>query len=119
MSLRHIRIYQNVVWALQCSKHIPKMYAQHLLGSARGMHGEGIVLSYLVSSRGIEVDKAKVDVITSLPNPTLSMGSALILGHAGFYRRFIKNFSKIALPLSKLLQRDVDFVFDEACVEAF
>ncbi|RDX97398.1 hypothetical protein CR513_19828, partial [Mucuna pruriens] len=66
---------------------------------------EGIVLGYLVSSRGIEIDKAKVDIIASLPNPA-SM-------------RCIKNISKIALPLSKLLQKDVDFIFYHPYVEAF
>ncbi|RDY02257.1 Retrovirus-related Pol polyprotein from transposon 17.6, partial [Mucuna pruriens] len=60
---------------------------------------KGIVLGHLVSNRGIEVNKAKVDVITSLPNLAL--------------------VREIALPLSKLPQKDVDFVFDEACVEAF
>ena len=41
------------------------------------------------------------------------------LGHAGFYRRFIKDFSKIAKPLSNLLNKDVLFVFNEECLEAF
>ncbi|RDY06198.1 putative mitochondrial protein, partial [Mucuna pruriens] len=78
-----------------------------------------IVLGHLVSNRGIKVDKAKVDVITSLPNPALVWDVRSFLGHAVFYRLFIRNFSKIALTLSNLLQKDVDFVFDEACVEAF
>ncbi|RDY04054.1 Retrovirus-related Pol polyprotein from transposon 17.6, partial [Mucuna pruriens] len=64
---------------------------------------EGIVLGHLVSNRGIEVDKSKIDIITSLPNPTSMWEVRSFLGHAGFYRRFIKNFSKLALPLSKLL----------------
>ncbi|RDX66442.1 Retrovirus-related Pol polyprotein, partial [Mucuna pruriens] len=67
---------------------------------------EGIMLGHLVSNRGIEVDKAKIDIITSLPNPTSVREVRSFLGHAGFYRRFIKNFSKLALPLSKLLQKD-------------
>ena len=41
------------------------------------------------------------------------------LGHVGFYMRFIQDFNKKALPLSKLLQKDIDFVFDEWCIEAF
>ncbi|RDX71152.1 Retrovirus-related Pol polyprotein from transposon 17.6, partial [Mucuna pruriens] len=80
---------------------------------------EGIVLGHLVSSRGIEVDKSKIDIITSLPNPAFVQEVHSFLVHAGFYRRFIKNFNKIALPLSKLLQKDVDFNFDQPCVEAF
>ncbi|RDX83356.1 Retrovirus-related Pol polyprotein from transposon 17.6, partial [Mucuna pruriens] len=58
-------------------------------------------------------------MITSLPNPTLVREVFSFLGHAGFYRRFIKNFNKIALPLSKLLQKNVAFEFDQHCIEAF
>ncbi|RDX94156.1 Retrovirus-related Pol polyprotein, partial [Mucuna pruriens] len=80
---------------------------------------EGIVLGHLVSNRGIEVDKAKIDIITSLPNPASVREVRSFLGHAGFYRRFIKNFSKLALPLSRLLQKDVEFNFDQPYIEAF
>ncbi|RDY01579.1 Retrovirus-related Pol polyprotein from transposon 17.6, partial [Mucuna pruriens] len=73
---------------------------------------KGIVLGHLVSNRGIEVDKSKIDVITSLPNPTSVWEVRSFLRHAGFYTRFIKNFSKLALPLSKLL-------FDQPYIEAF
>ncbi|RDY01982.1 Retrovirus-related Pol polyprotein from transposon 17.6, partial [Mucuna pruriens] len=69
--------------------------------------------------QGIEVDKAKIDVITSLPNPTSMWEVCSFLGHAGFYQIFIKNFSKLALPLSKLLQKDVEFNFDQPCIGAF
>ncbi|RDX85941.1 Retrovirus-related Pol polyprotein from transposon opus, partial [Mucuna pruriens] len=80
---------------------------------------EGIVLGHLVSSRGIEVDKAKVDIITSLCNLASMREVRSFLGHAGFYRRFIKNFNKIALPLSKLHHKDVGFDFNQPCMEAF
>ncbi|RDX72866.1 Retrovirus-related Pol polyprotein from transposon 17.6, partial [Mucuna pruriens] len=70
---------------------------------------EGIVLGHLVSTRGIEVDRAKIDVIPSLPNLTPPLCG----------KRFIKDFSKIAQPLSKLLRKDADFVFDQPCVDAF
>ncbi|RDX87923.1 hypothetical protein CR513_30535, partial [Mucuna pruriens] len=72
----------------------------------------GIVLGHLVSNKGIEVDKSKIDIITSLPKPAFVREVRSFLGHAGFYRRFIKNFSKLALPLSKLLQKDVEFKTD-------
>ncbi|CAM8921953.1 unnamed protein product [Rhodiola kirilowii] len=80
---------------------------------------EGIVLGHLISSRGVEVDKAKVQVIEQLPHPKDQKGVRSFLGHAGFYRRFIKDFSKIAKPLTHLLCNDVKFDFDEGCLEAF
>ena len=63
---------------------------------------EGIVLGHLVSKRGIEVDKAKIDVIEHLPPPVNVKGIRSFLGHVGFYRRFIKDFSQIARPLTNL-----------------
>ncbi|XP_058213682.1 uncharacterized protein LOC131325434 [Rhododendron vialii] len=80
---------------------------------------KGIVLGHIVSKRGIEVDKAKVDLISRLPPPTSVKQIRSFLGHAGFYRRFIKDFSKISRPLCELLAKDAPFVFDEACLQAF
>ncbi|XP_048438976.1 uncharacterized protein LOC125476684, partial [Pyrus x bretschneideri] len=68
---------------------------------------------------GIEVDKSKVDLVRHLPSPTSVREVRSFLGHAGFYRRFIKDFSKIAQPLCRLLQKEVVFEFDEACSTAF
>nr|GEZ07252.1 reverse transcriptase domain-containing protein [Tanacetum cinerariifolium] len=67
---------------------------------------EGIVLSHKVLRNGIEVNKAKVDVITKLPHPTTVKGVRSFLDHAGFYRRFIKDFSKISRPMTHLLEKD-------------
>nr|KYP31036.1 Transposon Ty3-G Gag-Pol polyprotein [Cajanus cajan] len=83
------------------------------------MVDQGIVLGHLISEKGIEVDKAKIEVISSLPYPTCVKEIRSFLGHAGFYRRFIKDFSKIAYPLSQLLQKDAEFDFNEACRSAF
>ncbi|KAJ0586747.1 putative nucleotidyltransferase, Ribonuclease H [Helianthus annuus] len=80
---------------------------------------EGIVLGHVISSRGIEVDHAKIQVISTLPPPTNVKGVRSFLGHAGFYRRFIKGFSVITKPLCNLLLKDVPFVFDEKCLKAF
>ncbi|KAK1615684.1 hypothetical protein QYE76_021201 [Lolium multiflorum] len=80
---------------------------------------EGIVLRHKISERGIEVDRAKVEAIEKMPYPRNVKGIRSILGHAGFYRRFIKDFSKISKPLTNLLQKDVPFVFDDDCKKAF
>nr|GFA52143.1 hypothetical protein [Tanacetum cinerariifolium] len=72
---------------------------------------EGIVLGHKISNQGIEVDKAKVDVITKIPHPTTVKGIRSFLGHAGFYRRFIKDFSKIAKPMTRILEKDAPFIF--------
>jgi hypothetical protein len=80
---------------------------------------EGVVLGHRVSGRGIEVDRVKVEVIDKLPYPKDIKGIRSFLGHAGFYRRFIKDFSKISKPLTNLLQKDVSFSFTKDCVESF
>src|SRR4051812_31497747 len=83
------------------------------------MVNEGIVLGHKISTRGIEVDKAKIEAIERMPYPRDIKGIRSFLGHAGFYRRFIKDFSKTSRPLTNLLQKDTPFVFDEDCKEAF
>ena len=93
------------------------------------MVNQGIVLGHVISKKGIEVDKAKVELISKLPPPpppppppplpTNVKTVRQFLGHAGFYRRFIKNFSKIEKPLYKLLEKDIKFAWDEACQESF
>ncbi|GJW53485.1 reverse transcriptase domain-containing protein [Tanacetum coccineum] len=80
---------------------------------------EGIVLGHKVSSAELKVDKAKFDVILKLPPPTNIKGIRSFLGHVGFYRRFIKDLSKIARPLTKLLEKDTPFEFDDECQKAF
>ena len=77
------------------------------------MVNQGIVLRHVISSRGIEVDKAKIELISKLPSPTNVKTVKQFLGHAGFYRRFIKDVSKIAKPLYKLLEKDAKFSWDE------
>ncbi|XP_058732930.1 uncharacterized protein LOC131604512 [Vicia villosa] len=81
--------------------------------------GRCIVLGHKVSSRGLEVDKAKVELISKIPPRVNIKGVRSFLGHAGFYRRFVKDFSKIAKPLSNLLNKGTYFTFDESCVQAF
>ncbi|GJS90670.1 reverse transcriptase domain-containing protein [Tanacetum coccineum] len=80
---------------------------------------EGIVLGHKISKAGIEVDKAKVDVIAKLPHPTTVREIKSFLGHAGFYRRFIQDFSKIARPKTHLLEKETPFFFSKECIESF
>ena len=80
---------------------------------------EGIVLGHRISDRGIEVDKAKIQVIEKLPPPMSVKGIQSFLGHASFYRRFIKDVSKITKPLCNLLEKDVKFDFSEECLKSF
>nr|GFB34350.1 reverse transcriptase domain-containing protein [Tanacetum cinerariifolium] len=80
---------------------------------------EGIVLGHKISKKGIEVDKAKIEVILKLPHPTTVKGIRSFLGHAGFYRRFIKDFSKISRPMTHLLEKNSPFIFSNECIQAF
>nr|GFA78798.1 reverse transcriptase domain-containing protein [Tanacetum cinerariifolium] len=80
---------------------------------------EGIVLGHKISKKGIEVDKAKIKVISKLQHPTTVKGIRSFLGHAGFYRRFIKDFSKISRPMTHLLEKNSPFIFSNECIQAF
>ena len=80
---------------------------------------EEIVLGHIVSKRGIEVDRAKVELISKPPPPTSVKQIRSFLGHVGFYHRFIKDFSKTSRPLCNLLAKDVPFNFDEEYLKAY
>ena len=74
------------------------------------MVNQGIVMGYIISKKGIEVDKAKIEMISKLPSPTNVKTVRQFLGHASFYKRFIMDFSKIAKPLYKKLEKDAKVV---------
>ncbi|GJR02463.1 reverse transcriptase domain-containing protein [Tanacetum coccineum] len=78
---------------------------------------EGIVLGHKVSGSGIEVDKAKIEAISKLPYPTNMKAIRSFLGHAGFYRRFIRVFLQIARLMTQLLVKDAPFNLSEECAE--
>ena len=80
---------------------------------------EGIVLGHKIYATGLEVDQSKVLIIKTIAPPTTVKEIRSFLGHAGFYRRFIKDFSKIARPLCRLLKKDTRFNFDDSCKAAF
>ena len=84
---------------------------------------QGIVLRHIISKKGIEVGKAKVELIVKLSSPTTAKGVRQFIGHAGFYRRFIrrfiKDFSKLARPHCELLVKDAKFVWYDRCQWSF
>ncbi|GJT26730.1 reverse transcriptase domain-containing protein [Tanacetum coccineum] len=80
---------------------------------------EGIVLGHKISKSGLEVDRAKVEVIAKLPHPTTVKGVRSFLGHAGFYRRFIQDFSKIVPSMTISLEKETPFFFSEECIDSF
>ncbi|GKC67273.1 reverse transcriptase domain-containing protein, partial [Tanacetum coccineum] len=80
---------------------------------------EGIVLGHKISKKGIEVDKAKIDVIAKLPHPTTVKVVRRFPRHDGYYQRFIKDFSKISRPMTHLLEKNTPFIFSDECIQAF
>ncbi|GJV38573.1 reverse transcriptase domain-containing protein [Tanacetum coccineum] len=80
---------------------------------------ERIIFGHKIFGTGIKVDRAKIYVIAKLPYPTNIKGVRSFLGHAGFYRRFIKNFSMISKPMTQLLMKDAKFDFSDDCKKAF
>ena len=77
------------------------------------------MLGHIISEKGIEVDKEKIEMISKLPPPTNVKTAKQFLGHAGFYKRFIMDFSKISKPIYKLLEKDAKFSWDEDCQRSF
>nr|GEY70198.1 reverse transcriptase domain-containing protein [Tanacetum cinerariifolium] len=80
---------------------------------------ERIVLGHKISKNKLEVNRSKVDVIAKLPYPTTVKGVRSFLGHAGFYQRFIQDFSKISRPMTHLLEKETPFLFYKECIDAF
>ena len=80
---------------------------------------EGVVLGHLVSAKGLEVDKTKIEVIQNLPLPTTLRDSRSFLRHVGFYRRFIRDVAKVSKPLTTLLCKDKDFFINKEGERAF
>ncbi|KAK9089569.1 hypothetical protein Scep_028651 [Stephania cephalantha] len=75
-------------------------------------------LGHVVGAAGIAVDPAKIQVILDWPATTSNRDSSFS-GLKGYYRRFVKDFSKIASPMTKLTQKDVKFQWSEECEESF
>nr|GEV75174.1 reverse transcriptase domain-containing protein [Tanacetum cinerariifolium] len=119
-------IVSNSSPTLTCLSHLDKMLKRcedtNLCLNWEKSHfmvKKGIILGHKIYKNRIEVDKAKVDVIAKLPHPTTIKGICIFLGHVGFYRRFIQDCSKIARPMTHLLEKDTPFFFSKECIEAF
>eukprot|EP00253_Pinus_taeda_P004093 PITA_04093 len=103
-------------------KVLKRCIEAHLALSTEKCHmmmNEGIVLGHFVSLLGIQVDPAKIQVILTLPIPKTRTEVRSFLGHAGYYKIFIKDFSNIASPLFVLLTKNVEFKWTANCEKAF
>lgn len=76
-------------------------------------------LGYVISRNGIRMDSSKVQAVLEWPTPASVRDIQVFLGFANFYRRFIQNFSKVVAPITRLLKKDVPFVWDDAAHTAF
>jgi hypothetical protein len=76
-------------------------------------------LGYLVSASGVKMDPKKVSSVVDWPEPSSVRDLQIFLGFANFYRRFIRGFSKVAAPLTRLFKKDHPFVFDGPARQAF
>nr|GEZ37874.1 reverse transcriptase domain-containing protein [Tanacetum cinerariifolium] len=116
---------QALAWQLSDIKGINPEFCTHKMlmeddfKPAVQHQRKGIVLGHKISKNRIKVDKAKVDVIAKLPHPTTVKDIRSFLGHAGFYRRFIQDFSKIVRPMTGLFEKDTPLFFSKECIEAF
>nr|GFB45130.1 reverse transcriptase domain-containing protein [Tanacetum cinerariifolium] len=104
---------ENILKRCEDTKHALNWEKSHF------MVKEGIVLGHKISKKGIEVDKAKIEVISKLPHLTTVKGICSFLGHEGFFRHFIKDFSKISRPMTHLLEKNSPFIFSNECIQAF
>ena len=76
-------------------------------------------LGHVISREGVAVDPAKVQAVLAWEQPKTVTEVRSFLGLAGYYRRFIEGFSKLALPLTRLTRKDVPFVWTPQCEKSF
>ncbi|KAL0556514.1 hypothetical protein IC582_005028 [Cucumis melo] len=76
-------------------------------------------LGHVVSKAGVSVDPAKIEAVTGWTRPSTVSEVRSFLGLAGYYRRFVENFSRIATPLTQLTRKGVPFVWSKACEDSF
>ncbi|KAA0048696.1 reverse transcriptase [Cucumis melo var. makuwa] len=76
-------------------------------------------IGHVVSKAGVSVDPTKIEAVTSWPRPSTVSEVRSFLGLAGYYRRFVENFSRIATPLTQLTRKGTPFVWSKACEDSF
>ncbi|XP_075473363.1 putative mitochondrial protein AtMg00860 [Primulina tabacum] len=76
-------------------------------------------LGHVISKEGVSVDPRKVEAITEWPKPKNATDIRSFLGLAGYYRKFVEWFSSIAVPLTKLTQKNAKFTWSEDCEKSF
>ena len=76
-------------------------------------------LGHVVSASGVSVDPGKVEAVMSWERPKSVFEIRSFLGLAGYYRRFIEDFSRLATPMTRLTRKKVKFVWDDSCERAF
>jgi hypothetical protein len=76
-------------------------------------------LGHILTAEGVVVDPEKVTAMANWKRPTSTMEIWSFLGLAGYYRRFIEGFSKVAMPMTMLLQKDKEFEWTNACERSF
>ena len=76
-------------------------------------------LGHVISDEGISLDPKKIEVVRDWKRPTTIIEIKSFLGLVGYYRRFVENFSKIAALLTRLTQKNVKFVWSNACEKSF
>ncbi|XP_070039892.1 uncharacterized protein [Nicotiana tomentosiformis] len=114
-SIEHQRRLNEAMQELDVKKQIWCLIGINVISWSR----KAFVIGHKISKHGIEVDKAKIEVISKLPPPTSVKGVRSFLVHAGFYRHFTKDFSKVVNPLCKLLDKDAKFNFNDDFIRAF
>lgn len=109
--------------ALNNLEKVLKMCQEHNLSLSHEkffmMMTQGIVLGHFVSSKWIQMDPNKIEIISTLLAPQKQKDVRSFLGHNGYYRIFIQYFSKIAAPLFVLLTKDVEFEWTTECQHSF
>jgi hypothetical protein len=94
-----------------------KLYAK--FSKCRFWEKEVKFLGHIISKEGIAVDPEKVRAVREWKQPTTVTEVRSFLGLAGYYRRFIEGFSRIAIPMTRLTKKDVDFIWTDDCERSF